>query len=378
MANILIVDDTPINIAILKRTLQDTAHNLYEAENGSQALKLVQIMRFDLILLDVMMPNMDGFEVCKRLRENPNTAEVPVIFVTALHEDQSRVKGFDVGGNDYITKPFYPDEVVARVNTHIDLYLKRQELERINRQEQKFFNEINAIREDLLAQLRHDVKSPISSINTMAYIIRRRVEDEDIQRYAHSIEVAAFGIIDLIENLLELIKLETGRLVSPQPIAAADFFKEVIQSYEVVIESNDLVLSANLDELASTIICKIDAAQIRRVMDNLLSNAIKYTPSGGTVSINFRTTSEILEVEVKDTGSGIRSDELERIFDRFYRVSEDDHEGTGLGLYIVKQIILQHNGTVSAKSQLGQGTTFTITLPLRSTLESNHNEYALN
>jgi len=373
MFTVLIVDDNPINLKTLILTLQNDGYQLHSAQSGKDALALIPQINPDIMLLDVRMPIMSGFEVCKKLKESEATANIPIIFLSALDEDVNKVQGLSIGGNDYITKPFSPEEVSARIHVHLMLHAKQKELESLRRQDQQYFEQINAIRDGILDQMRHDVKSPLASIKASAYLIKQRTRDyadAHITEYVERINCAVDETLQMLEHLLELAKLETGRSTHAQLIKLDPFIKNVVFAYRTLAETKGIQFLTAF-QIQPDINAYFDPDQIQSVIGNLLSNAIKYTAPNGKISLKVYLANGAIHIEVADTGRGIPKDSLPKIFDRLYRVPMDGEqvEGTGLGLYIVKTIIEQHGGTIQVQSELHKGSTFLVAIPHRQIAE---------
>lgn len=368
MATLLIVDDHPMNVRLLVTLLGDGEHHeLHVATNGRTALEIARRVLPDLILLDVMMPDMDGFEVCRQLKASPETADIVVIFVTALDEPISRLTGLEIGGADYITKPYAQEEVLARVNVHLALREKQLQLERLRRQDQEYFARIEAIRKDLLDQMQHDVKGPLANIKAAAYVVSRLCDSPDPRLAVNlkRITGAVDEIVRMMDKVLQVATLETGRAAHKQRVEVLPIIHHILTLFGASAEEKGITLTTDLDTLPLQSTISVDPDQIISVLSNLISNALKFTRPGGDVSLRVMLDDRALRLEVADTGCGISADHLEKIFQRLYRVptDTDEVEGTGLGLYIVKSIVEQHGGSIWVKSEPGVGSTFYIDLP---------------
>jgi two-component system sensor histidine kinase/response regulator len=366
MFKILIADDNSIDLQILTLTLQNEAYQLFSAQNGKDALRLAQQVKPDLILLDVKMPGIGGFEVCQKLKASKATMNISIIFLSALDEQVNKLQGLNIGGEDYITKPFSPEEVSARVRVHLALCAKRKELEQLREQDQQYFARINAIRDGILEQMEHDVKSPLASIKVSTHLINRHTRDQDsrIEGYTERINQAVDETLHVMEHLLEIAKLETGRSTRMKPVAIESFIQRVIIAYQALAEIKDIQFLIHFETHPGAM-AYFDPDQMQRVISNLLSNALKYTATKGTVSLTVRLENQTLHLAVSDTGRGISEGDIPKIFDRLYRVPLDDEqiEGTGLGLYIVKSIVEQHGGVIEVQSQVHKGSTFVVSIP---------------
>jgi two-component system, sensor histidine kinase and response regulator len=368
MFTLLLVDDNPLILRALSLALRHEQYLLYSAQNGIEALELAQQIKPDLILLDVKMPSLDGFEVCKKLKTSGTTRDTPIIFLTALDEEDNRLHGFKVGGADYITKPFCSEEVSARVRVHLALRSKQEELKHLREQDQHYFAQINALREEVLDQMRHDLKNPLSSIKASTYLIKQLTQTQPsrIAVYTERIDHAVDQTYHLMERLLEIVKLETGRSTRRELVEIEPFIQKIADIFKPLAEAREIRLLTHL-HLKAGLAGSFDPEQMHSVISNLLCNALKYTAATGKVSLQVSMVGQDLRFEVSDTGRGIAEQYLNKIFDRLYRVPEDEDcvTGTGLGLYIVKSVVEQHGGFVTVESKVGSGSTFAVSLPLQ-------------
>ncbi len=312
------------------------------------------------------MPDIDGFGVCRKLKASELTANIPIIFLSALNEIDDKLQGLKIGAVDYITKPFSPKEVLARVRVHIALRLQQNQLEQLHKHDQQYFAKVNAIQEEVLDQMQHDIKTPLSSIRASTYLIKRHSVKgtSHIDGYTNRINHAVDEAINVMESLLKVARLETGDSLQFKSIEIKPFMQKIVAVYQALAESRDIKLHAHI-QARSAETASVDPWQINRVISNLLSNALKYTPSGGTVKLWVGLTRNSLHLNVSDTGRGIPEKHLDKIFDRFHRVpaDTDDIEGLGLGLYIVKSIVQRHGGTIHVQSKEHQGSIFVISIP---------------
>ncbi|MCS6835751.1 MAG: hybrid sensor histidine kinase/response regulator [Anaerolineae bacterium] len=368
---ILIVDDTPLNVSLLGDMLRRRHYEVLEANDGYQALEIVAQRSPELILLDINMPMMSGYEVCQRLKADPQTKDIPVIFISALNDVQDIVKAFEVGGVDYIVKPFQVREVMARVDGQLTIYRQRREIDTLRQREVQQYALLDELRRQFIGSATHDLKNPLALINGYVYLLETHPkiqDDAEIQGYLETIKRASRKMGHLVGDMLDLLKMEVGitleisefdlsalvrQQASDQELAARD--KQ--QRYTVIVPDQPIMLQA-------------DANRLSRVVDNLVSNAIKYTRRGGEVSVALSLMDGQAVLEVRDNGLGIPTEALDRLFEPFYRVNTIEHravEGTGLGLSIVKSIVEAHGGSIEVESQLGQGSTFRVFLPLKTT-----------
>ncbi|MDX2075932.1 MAG: hybrid sensor histidine kinase/response regulator [bacterium] len=366
LGKVLMVDDVFENIDMMLRVLNREGYEVIIARDGEEAMVQVAEHDPDIILLDVMMPGIDGFQVCQRLKQNDATKDIPVIFITALANTVYIVKGFEVGAVDFITKPFRPKEVVARVNTHLTVTRQRKEIERLREQDRVYFEKLTAMKDDVMNMASHDLKNPLNNVKTAVSLIRRqrKEDDEKGEELLRIIENSAEQMKNLITGLLDLAKIETGRAINLQPVKVNKFLDDNLSIFKLAAHDKNITLEFTpIDEEA---VVPMDLERMEQVLQNLLSNAIKYTPAGGKVMLGAVITPDSIIINVQDTGMGIPADDLPHLFEKFYRVKNSAHmqvEGTGLGLSIVKSIVENHDGTITVESEFNKGTTFSIHLP---------------
>lgn len=353
--SILIVDDESKNIQLLGNLLSEQSYEVEAAMSGEEALDWVNERRFDLILLDIMMPGIDGYEVCRKIKKNPDTKSIPIIFLTAKIETDEIIRGFEVGAVDYVTKPFRTAELLSRVRTHLTIQRQQKELEKLNASKDRFFSIIA-----------HDLKSPFVSLFDMITLLRDPAVSSDpseLQNMLALIQEIGERTYGLLINLLEWAKLQQN-LVEFQPkvfdIAktiriTADLFEEMADKKGIKIE---------VDIPHDNIEISGDENMIAAVFRNLINNAIKFTHSGGLITISYRLlTDNKLEFSVRDTGVGILNKNIEKLF----RIDKQlickgtaGEVGTGLGLILCKEFMDKHHGNISVESQEGRGTTFRV------------------
>jgi signal transduction histidine kinase len=355
--NILIVDDTTANLKVLSTLLTDNGYHVRPAINGSIAVKAAFAAVPDLILLDVMMPGMNGYEVCEQLKADEKTSDVPIIFVSALDETLDKVKAFQVGAVDYITKPFQVEEVLARVEIHLTLYRQRKEIEGLNTFKDLFIRTVS-----------HDLKSPISNIMGYSEILtgedRQFLSEERVADMLHRIYQSAERMYGLVSSLLDLTRIE-GASVMMSPVLLRDVLNVQLDEFVFPAEQKSIKLQPPMGDVPQFVYA--DPNLISEVFNNLFSNAIKYTSEGGHVAVEVEPLEKDVLIHVSDNGFGIPEEDLPHLFERFYRVGRLDHlteQGSGLGLSIAKLILERHNGDIWVESELGRGSRFTVSLPL--------------
>lgn len=368
--DILIVDDTLANLDLLLAMLTNHGYKVRAAINGNMALKSVFSAAPELILLDINMPDIDGFEVCRQLKSDARTREIPIIFISASDQMDDKVRAFEIGGVDYVTKPFQVEEVLARVGSQLALYQHKRELEVFRQREIDYLRELSAMKDEFVQTVSHDLKNPLSVIMGYADLLctEETIKQEpEILSYVTAIRRRSDEMYELISNLLDLARIEAGMGLSTAPMRLNEFLDEQVESIRPLAEGKHLTFVYSA--LPSNITLIADAMRLGQVVRNLLSNAIKYTPEGKRVELSHTIQTARILLQVKDTGLGIPRQDLPNIFQKFYRVNTPEHntsKGTGLGLSIAKAIIEQHQGSIWVESELGKGSTFSIELPFEA------------
>ena len=375
---VLLVDDSPANLVALEAVLKPLGLHVVEARSGRQALELLNETSFVVALLDVQMPEMDGFELARRIRQHRAAAETPIIFLTAIHADEHFVKkGYQSGGADYITKPFDAEVLRARVKAFADLFHQRERLrveqltrllesERAARREAEIAN--NA-KDEFLSTVSHELRTPLNAILGWSIIARDMTRAPPVQRALATIERNARAQMRIIEDVLDIghimsgkLRLEMAEIDVVEPLRGAiDAVRPAAEAKEV---SLDVEVAPDLGRIWA------DAERVQQIAWNLMSNAIKFTPKGGHVTLRARRDEHNVILSIADDGQGIEPDFLPHVFEPFRQADGSTtrrHGGLGLGLAIVKQLVHAHGGNVAAES-LGadRGSTFTVQLPLRS------------
>ncbi len=355
---ILIVDDIEANIQLLATMLSDSGFDIGVAYSGSEALDAVSSYKPDLILLDIMMPEMDGFEVAKVLKNNEFTKSIPIIFLTAKADISDITRGFDIGASDYITKPFQSQELLARVNTHLKLKFLMEELIQMNNVRNRFFSIIS-----------HDLKNPFSGILGLAEMLAQdasKLSTEEVQHTGQVMHKSAKVLYELLENLLEWSRSQIGTIEFRQhPLDLNDYIEKSISIYQLKADQKQISLRSFINTNSKVF---ADNYMLNTILRNLIGNAIKFTPEGGVILVGATTCedSSMVKLFVKDSGIGIPEDSKEKIFrldTKFVRTGTNQEVGTGLGLILTKELVEKHRGSIWFESEEGKGTTFYFTLP---------------
>jgi two-component system, sensor histidine kinase and response regulator len=355
-ATLLLVDDVPTNLKVLFGYLKTFNFKVRIAKDGEDALKQVALAKPDLILLDVMMPKLDGFETCRRLKANIETRDIPVIFMTALTETTDKVKGFEAGAVDYVTKPIQQEEVLARINSHLTLRKLQRALEENNRELQYQNQEL----ESFAHTVAHDLKNPINVIVNYTEML---LEDFQLEEQAiecvDNIGLASRKMTDIINSLL-LLASSRKQAVEMKLIDMNITIEEVRQRLAHMSSEfqAEIIQPDNWHQAIGY------AAWIEEVWTNYFTNALKY--GGRPPKVELGSTdlgNGYIKFWVKDNGNGLSPEEQQHLFVPFTRISQVRVEGHGLGLSIVQRIVERCGGQVGVESQKGTGSTFFFTLP---------------
>lgn len=348
---ILVVDDSPDNLFLVQSILAEEGYESILVENGPDAIAYIEKSPPHLVLLDVMMPKMDGLEVTRTIRKNPSLPYIPILLITA-YDGASVVKGLDSGADDFIRKPVEVDELLARVRSLLRLKHSVDERDAIAYQ-----------REDFVSRLAHDLRTPLIAADRMLELLQKGALGELSQGMSEAIAVMSrsnSNLLEMVNMLLEVYRYEAGR--KTLNFSLFNISKLIL---EVTEELTPLAIEKglSLQFLGSSCVEAIvegDRMELRRVLTNLIGNAIKFTDRG-TIEVNLEIQLEQVKIEVRDTGQGISSQEIEQIFQRF-RQGKHKRSGSGLGLHLSHRIIEAHQGQIAVESELGKGSLFTIYL----------------
>jgi signal transduction histidine kinase len=367
---ILLVDDWPANLLALEVLLASAAYDLVSVRSGPEALAQVAQRDFAVILLDLQMPGMDGVETALRMKElaiEPRrTGPSPIIFVTGADAAPPRVlKAYASGAVDFIQKPLDADVVRAKVAVFADLYRAKQRLVIEMEERVRLQNALRA-REDLLAVVAHDLRSPLGAVLMGARLIDRFAEGSEpaarIKKASAGVVRAVDRMSRLVEDLLDLARLGAGQTlpVNLERTDLAPLAAETVEMLEPVANAKGLLLE---NEIVGATLAQCDRERVEQILSNLIGNAIKFTGAGGSIRIGARETDHEIVVSVRETGIGIPEEHLARIFEPYWQVDAQRKRGTGLGLFIVKAIVLAHGGRVGVETAARRGSSFWFSLP---------------
>ena len=361
---ILIVDDVVSNVLLLKILLTNEKFQVCTASNGNMCIEMAKSEHPDLILLDVMMPDLNGFDTAVILKKDPQTQEIPIIFLTALNNPSDLVKGFQVGANDFLTKPFNKEELVMRVMHQIQLVAAKRIIVRQNEELKRTISN----RDKMYSVIAHDLRSPMASIrmvlNLAVNVVSKDVVGEEIFGLLDKANRESEETHDLLDNLLKWTKSQTGRLnVVYQDIDLDDIVPGVVDIFKMIAEMKKIDLKYLPADEKVTV--RADNDMIKTIIRNFLSNAVKFTPEGKAIEVFYKREGDFVRVSVRDHGVGIAPERVESIF----RTGETTYgtggeEGSGLGLQLCQDFARKNGGDAQVESTLGEGSTFSFTIPL--------------
>jgi len=367
---LLIVDDIEANRDLLGARLKVEGYDSASAENGREALEMVGAHPFDLVLLDVMMPEMDGFETLRRLKADEATRHIPVIMISAVSELESVVRCIELGAEDYLSKPFNPVLLRARVGASLERKRAHDREARLFAQLQENFGRLQALeklRDDLTHMIIHDLRTPLTSVIVGMETVELMGELNADQREMLALALnGGATLLGMINDLLDVEKMESGAMTLDfSTIEPAELVNSALGQVASLAAGKSLLLDAHI--APDTPDFPGDEGKLRRVLVNLIGNAIKFTPANGTISVGVNRDADTVVFSVRDTGEGIPPEAFGRIFEKFGQV-EGRRGGramsTGLGLTFCKLAVEAHGGEMSVESEIGQGSTFRFGVPI--------------
>lgn len=393
--DIFVIDDNPINLNLLAHLLRERGYQVRIATSGRRGIVAVRTSVPDLIMLDITMPEMNGYEVCQQLKADDQLRDIPVIFISALDDALDKVKAFEVGGVDYVTKPFQIEEVLARIENQLRISQLQKELRETNNQLERQraqlleanqkLKDVEQAKADFTAMLVHDLKSPLTVVKTMLdllqfdEVINQAIAEQRLTDVMVASERNVDKILDLIQEILEFSRIESQNLnLDTEPVNIEGILRDCVVTTSVTALQNHITVEADIQENLPLVYG--DRVKLERVFSNLLSNAVKFTPTNGKITIEARQMNQpdstsleppLIAVHISDTGEGIPAEEVPYVFEPYRQATKRKGRlGVGLGLAIVKRIVTAHKGQLCVESQLGVGSRFTVLLPVLSALNN--------
>lgn len=363
----MVVDDTPANLSMMEKILTTEGYEVAALPSGVLALRTLESAAPELILLDIMMPDMNGFDVCRKIKADPRWADIPVLFISALDDTANKLSAFMEGGVDYVTKPFQPEEVLARIRAHICLRQQQQQIAEQNRKledSMAALKELEKQRDQMVHMMVHDLRSPLTALLLHAeYLEMSLASDTELGDSVETIVSAGRRLRDMITLLLDISRMEANQM--PVEAKLCDL-RDLIDAATKALSGS--LKRVTLDYQPPPTPCDIhcDPDLTQRVIENLLGNAIKFSPDTAPVRIEIVPESESTRVLIIDKGPGIAPEYHQMIFEKFAQTktrSKQNTPSSGLGLAFCKLAVQAQSGTIGVESEEGKGSTFWFSLP---------------
>jgi signal transduction histidine kinase len=364
---VLIVDDNVQNLQVLANILRERRYRVATARDGFKALDFIARRKPDLILLDIMMPGMDGFTVCRKLKSDDASKEIPVLFISALSDTDDKLKGFEAGAQDYITKPFQKGEVFARVNAHLNL----KRAQEATREANQALTKANATKDKLFSIVSHDLRGPLGGLLNSLDLLNRKWEtlpDETKKEILTDLHGSVEGAYDLLENLLCWANAQRGKIdFQPENLPLRQMVENTLRVFSGAAREKSIRMETAIDPHLQVF---ADVNMAMGVVRNLIANAVKFTPEGGRIEVTAEDAegeeTGSVSVSVADTGLGIPPETLPRLFQLNEHVTTPgtwNEKGSGLGLLLCREFVERNGGRIWARPRRGPGSVFTFTLP---------------
>lgn len=359
------IDDEAMNLELLKFTIKQIDCEVLAIQHSQEALALLKKNVPNVILLDVRMPYLDGFELCELIKSTSILKNIPIIFITGMGKTENKVKGFELGGVDYVTKPFNKHELLARIKTQLNL----SEAKRILSKQATDLKKENVLKDRLFSIIGHDLRSPLSAIKMqLDFILRGIIDPKDanfINKTVHNLNATTDEAFNLLDNLLGWAKSESGSLsIIKENVNMLKLVNQCARLQKLALETKNITLQITIPE---NMFVYADMNMIKTVLRNLLSNAIKFTPVEGTITISTKLEKEFWNISVSDSGVGISEEDLVKVLNteqHFSKEGTEQEAGTGLGLILCQDFIVKNGGALWVDSTLGKGSTFTFSVPV--------------
>lgn len=362
---ILAIDDEQLNLELIRFILERHGFLYAGTSDNEQVIPLLKKKLPDLILLDIVMPRVDGYEMCQKIKSHKEYRDIPIIFLTGKVQVKDKVKGFEVGGVDYVTKPFNEQELLARIKTHVELVTARKQIE----QQAENLQRSNQLKDRMFSIIGHDLRSPLSTAKLKMDFLMRGFIDPKAPEF---LDDTVFGLLktmdealNLLQNLLGWAKSESGQMkIFTEAMQLHDIAEQTIRLLKLASDHKKIEI---VNEVPENLYVEADLNMIKTVLRNLVSNAIKFTPADGKIRISTVEEADRVKVQVIDTGAGISKEDIKKILntdEHFSKLGTDKEPGTGLGLILCQTFIAQHQGQLRIDSVPGEGSTFSFDLEI--------------
>ncbi len=363
---VVVADDNADMRSYITRLLE-RRHDVIGCADGREALEEIRRRRPNLLLADIMMPEMDGFELLHAIRADPELRTLPVILLSARAGEEARVEGMGAGADDYLVKPFSARELLARVDAHLMLEGVRRQAEDALRRSAQALRDADRLKDEFLATLSHELRTPLTAILGWSQMIRAAtIDPEELKTAIDAITRSAKVQTQLIEDVLDVSRITTGKMrLDSKPASLREVVESAVETVRPAADAKAIDL--HLDVAPEVGMLMMDPDRMRQVIWNLVSNAIKFTPPRGRVDVTVRQDDEQASVQIRDTGPGIAASFLPHLFERFRQADSStrrSHAGLGLGLALAKDLTELHGGRIHVQSEAGHGATFTVVLPV--------------
>ncbi|WP_136467632.1 hybrid sensor histidine kinase/response regulator [Flagellimonas onchidii] len=364
---ILAVDDEQLNLELIRFILERNDCHFEGTSDDDYFFELLEKRKPDLILLDVIMPRIEGFELCEKVKGFEEYKDIPIIFLTGKVNIKDKVKGFEVGGVDYVTKPFNEQELVARIQTHVELKRARNQIE----EQAKNLKQSNDLKDRMFSIIGHDLRSPLSAAKLKMDFIMRGIidpkDDEFLDETVYDLLKTMDEALNLLQNLLGWAKSESDQIqMIPEKLNLNDLVEQTFRLLKLGSDHKSIQMLNNVPE---GIFAFADNNMIKTVLRNIVSNAIKFTPVDGAIKINYKKAKDRAVIEIEDNGNGIPKEDIKKILnpnEHFSKLGTEKEPGTGLGLILCQNFVQRNGGALKIKSQVGEGSTFYFDLPMYS------------
>ncbi|PWL39419.1 hypothetical protein DKG77_00860 [Flagellimonas aquimarina] len=362
---ILAVDDEQLNLELLRFILERNNCHFEGTSDDDHFFEILEKRKPDLILLDVIMPRIEGFELCEKIKSFNKYKDIPIIFLTGKVNVKDKVKGFEVGGVDYVTKPFNEQELVARIQTHVELIRAKNQIE----EQAKNLKQSNDLKDRMFSIIGHDLRSPLSAAKLKMDFIMRGIinpkDDKFLDETVFDLLKTMDEALNLLQNLLGWAKSESNQIqVIPEKLNINELVEQTFRLLKLGSDHKQIEMQNNVPV---DVFAYADNNMIKTVLRNILSNAIKFTPVEGVIKINSKPGKSKIVIEIEDNGNGIPKEDIKKILnpnEHFSKLGTEKEPGTGLGLVLCQNFVKKNGGTLKIRSEVGKGSVFFFDLPL--------------